>query len=273
MRWSRIPGLVALLAGCADADLDGYRGADDCDDDDPTVHVGVVEVCNGKDDDCDGHVDEDVAITAWQDRDGDGWGDPGRARRVCTLPPDGVTNDLDCDDLDPRKAPELPEACDGRDNDCDGEVDEGVEVPFYVDADGDGHGVAGGTPSMGCFLPRGHARAADDCDDTDPLAWTDAPERCDGHDNDCDGSVDEDALAELLWADVDGDGYGDPAVRRLGCGAADGVAANGLDCDDGDALLNPDTVEVRGNGVDDDCDGWKDEWAVPGDAADVAGAV
>ncbi len=42
-----------------DADGDGYGCEDDCAPDDPTIHVGVDEICNGLDDDCDGMVDED----------------------------------------------------------------------------------------------------------------------------------------------------------------------------------------------------------------------
>jgi hypothetical protein len=43
----------------ADADGDGARWCDDCDDTDPSVHVGAPEICgNGKDDNCNAAVDE-----------------------------------------------------------------------------------------------------------------------------------------------------------------------------------------------------------------------
>ncbi|PYT17129.1 MAG: hypothetical protein DMF51_03185 [Acidobacteria bacterium] len=46
-----------------DADHDGYTVcAGDCDDANPDVHPGAVELCNGRDDDCDGLVDDDFSV-------------------------------------------------------------------------------------------------------------------------------------------------------------------------------------------------------------------
>jgi hypothetical protein len=264
--------VAVIAAGCADVDGDGAAGARDCDDADKRAFKGAAEVCDGIDNDCDGNVDEDVAFVAWQDRDGDGFGDPGRARRVCALPEDGVENGDDCDDLDPASFPGRDEVCDGRDNDCDGSVDEDAEQTFYVDADGDGHGSAEGAV-LSCSVSEGYSRVADDCDDTEPAAWSGAAEWCDGIDNDCNGEIDEELSLSLFPVDADGDGYGDPAEVAPACGVVDGFADNTWDCDDADAGLHPDVPEVVGNSLDDDCDGWVDELAVPGQYATLVDAL
>ena len=41
-----------------DKDGDGARWCDDCRDDDPSIHLGAPELCNGVDDNCNGTVDE-----------------------------------------------------------------------------------------------------------------------------------------------------------------------------------------------------------------------
>jgi len=93
---------------------------------------------------------------------------------------DGYFVGEDCDDQDDLVHPEAEETIDGRDNDCDGDVDcsdDDVRCPL-IDEDGDG------------WL------AAEDCDDQNAEVNPDALESCeDLVDNDCDGVVD--------WEDVD----------------------------------------------------------------------
>ncbi len=92
----------------ADLDLDGKSGADDCDESDPTIHVGAFEKCDDTiDQDCD-KVDLDCVKIS--DSDGDGYG-PG---------PGG-----DCNDANPNVHPNAPEKCNRKDDDCDGVTDEG----------------------------------------------------------------------------------------------------------------------------------------------------
>ena len=62
------------------------------------------------------------------------------------------------------------------------------------------------------------------------------------------------------YADGDGDGYGDSSRPLTSCtGTPDGYVTNNTDCDDANKLVNPNAVEICGNGIDDDCDGFTDE--------------
>jgi cysteine-rich repeat protein len=100
------------------------------------------ETCNGLDDDCDGLIDEDIALAFFQDRDHDGFGTYGVTITACDLPEGYVQNGDDCDDGDPTVHPGAEELMDGIDNDCNGEVDEGVPdgdvCPNLVRQCGDG---------------------------------------------------------------------------------------------------------------------------------------
>lgn len=110
------------------------------------------------------------------------------------------------------------------------------------DADGDGYADAalGGT----------------DCDDTDAAVFPGADERCNGTDDDCSGTADDDPVdGETLYADRDGDGYGDDADSIRGCDGAEGRTPVSGDCDDGDDAVNPGAPEQCDTGVDEDCDG------------------
>lgn len=89
-----------------------------------------------------------------------------------------------------------------------------------------------------------------DCDDTDATVHPDAPERCDGVDQDCDGRVDEELTAVFL--DRDGDGHGEAELPA--CDLALPTAATGGDCDDTNSHVHPAATEIC-DGVDDDCDG------------------
>ena len=70
-----------------DVDGDGFFQSEDCDDNDPGSHPGGIEVCDGKDNDCDGPYDEDAkdATLVYADADGDGFApDDAKGSRACT---------------------------------------------------------------------------------------------------------------------------------------------------------------------------------------------
>ena len=138
------------------------------------------------------------------------------------------------------------EVCNGVDDDCDREVDEGVG--YHPDVDGDGHGDAA---IVRCESQAGDLRSGDDCDDLNPEAYEGHEEVCDGADNDCDRFVDEWLVG---YPDTDGDGFGDENAPSCDGGDTD----IGRDCDDLDAQTHPDASE-RCNEADDDCDGEIDE--------------
>ena len=172
---------------------------------------------------------------------------------------DGVSGRDDCDDADVTAFPGADERCDGVDNDCDGAVDkEAVDATaFYVDGDGDGHGDAGAAPTVSCAAPADTVALADDCDDDEAASFPGHVEVCDALDNDCDGDVDSDATDRVtLYADEDGDGFGDATV--LACAPSDGVVVDDGDCDDGDADVYPGAEEVC-DGLDNDCAGGADD--------------
>jgi hypothetical protein len=252
-----------------DLDQDGYFDDEDCDDADPAVFPGAEEVCNGADDDCDGDTDEGVLTTSFADEDGDGYGDPDATAEACGTPDGYVPWGTDCDDGDAEVNPGEVEVCDGVDNNCDGDVDEGLLSTWYADEDSDGFGdPAIVREDCADEQPSGWVADSSDCDDGEPAVNPLADEVCDGVDNDCDDETDEgDALDAVRWyADADGDGYGDVAVWEMACEQPPGFVpvSSVVDCDDAAASVHPGATEAC-NGIDDDCDGGVDEGA--GDAS------
>jgi hypothetical protein len=98
----------------------------DCNDADATVNPGAAEVCDGKDNDCNGQVDEGLLGTFYADTDTDSYGDSASSTQACTAPAGYVTDSTDCNDADATVNPGAAEVLDGKDNDCDGQIDEGL---------------------------------------------------------------------------------------------------------------------------------------------------
>ncbi len=167
----------------------------DCEDEDANIRPGASEVCNGKDDNCDGATDPSGTTGCqffYPDVDGDGYG--ANVAAVCLCEPSGVyraTVAEDCNDNDGEMNPTRPEVCDQKDNNCNGQVDEGVTGTYFKDADQDGWGVAGDSKALCAPAAPYTASQSGDCDDSDPARYPTNPEVCDGKDNNCNGQVDE----------------------------------------------------------------------------------
>ena len=245
-RWNGTPGSVNTVCPGAGTDDDGdgfTETTGDCDDTDPAVHPDAIDGAgppHGEPDDdadCDGVRDDGLT-----DDDGDGLAEI----------------DGDCDDGAADVRPGGTETRDGRDEDCNGCIDD-------LDEDGDGFTACDTGAVLDCDTSDGVACDAAtltaegyreggcawafDCDDDDPGSLPCAEDTFgDGVDQSCDG---------FDACDQDGDGW-----DAEGCTGGPGEP---LDCDDSDASVNPDGDEGdpgRGgeaNGLDDDCDGDTDE--------------
>jgi hypothetical protein len=241
----------------------GYvASSTDCDDSNASAYPGAIENCDGIDEDCDGTTDEDAidAIQSWADTDSDGYGDAADLVVECTVPAGYVTDASDCDDSRADVSPGGTEVCDDIDQDCNGQVDDhAVDAPtWYQDDDADGWGNAA-HGEVTCDQPLGTSEQAGDCADGNAAINPDADEVCDRIDNDCDGSSDEDAIdADTYYADLDGDGYGDPDAPVLSCEEPTDAVVNADDCDDADATSYPGGAELPDN-ADNDCNGLADD--------------
>jgi hypothetical protein len=207
-------------------------------------------------------------LTWYADADGDSFGNATQSLEQCVQPTGFVVDATDCDDTNSGIYPGAVEYCDGTDTDCDGTLDEDDALDvrtWFADADGDSFGDTQ-TTDIDCNQPSGFVADATDCDDTNAGTYPGAAEYCDGADNDCDGTLDEDdALDVSTWyADSDSDGYGNASAADVDCYQPSGFVSDATDCDDSSGSTFPGADEYC-DGTDTDCDGTLDE----DDALDV----
>jgi hypothetical protein len=216
-----------------DNDGDGWSADIDCDDNDPSVNPGAPETCNGIDDDCNTVIDDNpIDGTTWyEDSDGDGYGNFGVSQESCSQPSGYVDNDFDCDDTNVDISPDGTEICNGVDDDCDTQVDEGLTTTtWYEDSDGDGYGNSVMSQES-CNQPSGYVDNDLDCDDTNAAINPNT----------------------IWYEDSDGDGFGNSAVSINSCVEPSGYVLDDTDCDDTDAQIGPCSccLNDRGNANND----------------------
>jgi len=224
----------ACLAPDGDVDHDDYPARNDCDDRNPKINPTATEECNGRDDNCNDRIDEGLPFGPLADRQK---GVCQSAHKECSgregwTEPDYTT-------LPNYEATET--SCDGRDNDCDGEWDEGLIPPPATKHQGVCEGAV-----KSCQGTNGW----EDPDYT-KIAGYESSESgdCDGIDSDCNGKADD------PW-DRDKDGY--YTVTNAKCETFY-KPKNLVDCDDEKADYNTRCVIH----VNDDATGLNDgtSWA------------
>ncbi len=254
----------AITFGVRDADGDGSPDArccnvaaggvrncgTDCDDARADTNPDNPELCNGRDDNCNGMIDESARHTFYADADGDGWGVTGMTVTACDPPTGYAPFGRDCDDTRAAINPAASEVCDAADNDCDGMIDQGMTCACLIGAT-----RPCGTMVGSCVIGLQSCAAGvwGPCVGEVPPS----PEVCNGADDDCDGTVDDRVLL-TFYRDADGDGFGTTATSSQACVAPAGYVATGGDCNDALGPINPAATESC-DGVDNNCDGRADE--------------
>jgi gliding motility-associated-like protein len=229
----------------------------DCNDSNAGIQPAASEICNLTDENCNGQIDEGVQLVFYADNDNDNYGNPGVFTMACTQPNGFVLNSSDCNDNNAGFNPSISEICNFQDENCNGAIDEGVQLEFYADSDLDSFGSPSNT-ILACTLPAGYVTNSTDCDDSDAYVKPIALEICNSIDDNCNNQVDENIQFNIYYEDTDGDSYGDPNSTISFCTLPFGYVSNSADCNDNYNFISPIGTEAC-NLLDDNCNGFVDE--------------
>jgi hypothetical protein len=206
-----------------------YTGWSEC-----VAVVPQAEVCDGLDNDCDNEVDEDLTLEQSCGETDIGECNLGFVYNLCTA--GEYTGWSECDAVVSQ-----PEVCDGLDNNCDGDIDEGLTLEQVCGSDvGEcTYGLISNLCIGGMYL------GWSECDSVNSL-----PEVCDGKDNDCDGEVDEELTIQQLCGETDV-GECTYGIMTNPC-----IGGNYIGFTECDAVVSQPEVC---DGLDNNCDGQIDE--------------
>jgi len=253
------PGAIGCNMYFPDSDKDGYGGnsppqqclclptgihtatlGGDCDDGNAFVYPTAYEKCNKVDDNCDGAPDNSPDAQKWYfDQDADNYGGAAFITQCFAAGFYTAPVGTDCDDSNGTVHPGAQEVCNHLDDNCNSVVDENATgtKTFYYDHDNDGYGL--GASQQACFATDFYtAVLKDDCNDEDATIHPNAVEVCNGKNDDCDATTDEDPAGASCAPTSSGTGVCVSGACKNACVAGkfdvDGSYSNGCECQ-GDA--------------------------------------